>query len=120
MSAGVVTFDPFVQGTESAVAELRREAVSAIARQQRLLEELEAIRTRAGAIERQASRALARGDDLLGRQILARGMCTLQTRDALEAGLAEARGQVCRLLTTMVRVENRAWQATSAVSLWRR
>jgi phage shock protein A len=120
MSAGVVTLDPFVQGTESAVAELRREALSAVVRQQQVKGELAALRTQACAIERRAARALARGDDLLGRQILARGMFTLQTRDALEAELAEARGQVCRLLTTMVRVENRAWQATSAVSLWRR
>ena len=114
MSAAVVALDPFVPATESAVLELRREAVSAVARQQQLREELEAIRARACEIERQASLALARGDDLLGRQILARGMFTLQTRDALEAELAGARGQVCRLLTTMVRTENRAWQAGGA------
>jgi phage shock protein A len=119
MNAGVVALDPYVKGTESAVAELRRKAVRAVARQQRLLEELEAIRTQACEIERQAAGALARGEELLGRQILARGMFTLQTRDALEAEFAEARGQVCRLLTTMVRAENRAWRATSAAGLWR-
>jgi phage shock protein A len=114
MSAAVVALDPFVPGTGSAVVELRREAVSAVARQQQLLEELEAIRARACAIESQASRALACGDDLLGRQILARGMFTLQTRDALESELVEARGHVCRLLTRMVRTENRARQAGGA------
>jgi phage shock protein A len=119
MSAGVVSLDPFVQGTESAVAELRREALSAVVRQQRLFEELAAIRTQACEIERRAARALARGEELLGRQILARGMFTLQTRDALEAELAEARSQVCQLLTTMVRAENRAWQGTGAMSLRR-
>jgi len=108
MSAAVVALDPFVQGTQSAVADLRREAVNAVVRQQQLRDELAAIRTRACEIEREASRALARGDDLLARQILARGIFTLKTRDALEAEIAESRGQVCRLLTTMVRTENRA------------
>jgi len=90
-------------------AELRREAASAVARQQQLREELVAIRARAREIERQASRALARGEDMLGRQILARGMVTLKTRDSLEAELLRCRGDVARLLATMVRAENRAW-----------
>ena len=111
MSAAVVALDPFVGGTESAVVELRREAVNAVVRQQQIRDELAAIRTRACEIEQQASRALARRDDLLARQILARGIFTLKTRDTLEAELAQSRGQVARLLTTMVRTENRAWQA---------
>jgi phage shock protein A len=112
MSAVVVALDPFVRSTESAVAELRREAVDAVVRQQQLREQLAAIRARACEVERQASRALARGDDLLARQILARGIFTLKTRDSLQAELAESRGHVARLLTTMVRTENRA--------LWRK
>ena len=76
---------------------------------------MSAIRTRAHEIEQQASRALARGEDLLARQILARGIFTLKTRDALEAELAEARGHVARLLTTMVRTENRAWSERARI-----
>jgi phage shock protein A len=109
MSAARVALDPFVQNMEGAVVELRREAVNAVIQQQRLREEMSAIRTRASEIEQQASQALARGEDLLARQILARGIFTLKTRDALEAELAEARGHVAQLLTTMVRTENRAW-----------
>jgi len=112
MSAVVVALDPFVQGTKSAVVELRREAVSAVVRLQQIREELATIRARACEIEREASRALERGDELLARQTLARGIFTLKTRDALEAELAESRGHVARLLTTMVRTENRAWHAT--------
>jgi phage shock protein A len=111
MSAALVALDPFVQDTHAAVVELRREAVNAVARQQRLREEIAKIRAHARAIEQQASRALARGEDLLARQILARGIFTLKTRDALESELAETRGHVSRLLTTMVRTENRAWGA---------
>ena len=110
MSAAMVAFDPFVPDMEGAVVELRREAVNAVVRQQRLREEIAAIRTRAHEIEQQASRALARGEDLLARQILARGICTLKTRDSLEADLAETRGRVAQLLTTMIRTENRAWR----------
>ena len=111
MSAALVAPNPFAQDTEGAVVELRREAVNAVVRQQQLREEIAKIRTQAREIEQQASRALARGEDLLARQILARGIFTLKTRDALEADLAESRGYVARLLTTMVRTENRAWLA---------
>jgi phage shock protein A len=109
MSAALVAPNPFAQDTHAAVVELRREAVSAVARQQQLREELSAIAKQAREIEQQASRALARGEDLLARQILARGIFTLKARDTLEAELAEARGHVARLLATMVRTENRAW-----------
>jgi phage shock protein A len=120
MSAAVVALDPCAQGTDSAVAELRREALSAVVRQQQLREELAAIRTQACEIERRAARALARGDDLLGRQILARGIFTLKARDALEAELVECRAHVGRLLATMVRTEDRAWRATDPVGTWRK
>jgi phage shock protein A len=109
MSAALVTPNPFAQDTEKAVVELRREAVNAVARQQQLREEIAKVRTQAHEIEQQASRALARGEELLARQILARGLFTLKTRDALEAELAECRSEVSRLLATMVRSENRAW-----------
>lgn len=108
MRAAEVALDPVVHDME-AVAELRREAVHAVVQQQRIREEISAIRTRVSEIERQASRALARGEDLVARQILARGICTLKTRDALEAELAEARGRVAQLLTAIVRAEDRAW-----------
>jgi phage shock protein A len=111
MSAALVAPNPFAQDTEGAVVQLRREAVNAVVRQQQLREEIARIRTQAHEIEQQASRALARGDDLLARQILARGIFTLKTRDALEPELAEARGRVAQLLTKMVRIENRAWLA---------
>ncbi len=120
MSAAVVALDPCAQGTESAVAELRREALKAVVRQQHVRDELAAIRTQAGEIERRAARALARGDDLLGRQILARGIFTLKARESLEAELVECRAQVTRLLDTMVRAEDRAWPATSPVGSWRK
>ena len=119
MSAAVVVPDPCAQGTESAVAELRREALRAVVRQQQVREELAATRTLACEIERRAARALARGDGLLGRQILARGMFTLKTREALEAELVECRANVARLLRTMTRTEDRTWRATTGKTSFR-
>ena len=109
MSAALVAPNPFAQDTQGAAVQLRREAVDAVVRQQQLREEFSAIARQASEIEQQASQALARGEDLLARQILARGIYTLKTRDALEAELAQAREHVAQLLTTMVRTENRAW-----------
>ena len=108
MSAALVAPTPFAPDTAGAVAELRREAASAVARQQQLRQELSAVATRAREIEQDASRALGRGEDLLARQVLARGLFTLKTRDALEAELARSRTRVGSLLTTMVRAEDRA------------
>jgi phage shock protein A len=120
MSAAVVALDPCAQGTQSAVAELRREAVSAVVRQQQVRDELAAICTQACEIERRAARALARGDDLLGRQILARGIFTLKAREALEAEIVECRAHLARLLATMVRAEDRDWRATFPAGSWRK
>jgi phage shock protein A len=108
MSAALIAPNRFAEDTAGAVVELRREAVSAVARQQQLREELSAVSRQAREIEHEASRALARGEDLLARQILARGLLTLKTRDALEAELALSRTRVTGLLATMVRAEDRA------------
>jgi phage shock protein A len=94
-----------------AVVELRRETLTAVVRQQALREQLSRLQARAGRVEQSASRAFGRGEELLARQILARGICTLKERDALEEELAGARRRVVELLAAMVRAENRAWHA---------
>jgi len=111
MSAAQVAPNPFARDTQKAIVELRREAMSAVARQQQLREEIARVHAQAHEIERQAALAFARGDEFLARQILARGLFTPQTRDALEAEPAEVGGHVCRLLNKVVRAENRAWLA---------
>jgi phage shock protein A len=98
---------------EGAVVELRQKTLSAVVRQQALREQLRRLRARAGQIEERASRALGRGEELVARQILARGLCTLQERDVLEEELAAARRHVVELLAAMVRSENRAWQTAT-------
>ncbi len=120
MSAAGFALDPCAQVTESAVAELRREAVSAVVRQRQVGEELASIRAQAREIERRASLALSRGDEFLGRQILARGIVTLKARESLEAELVECRADVVRLLATMVQAENGALQAPDPVVSWRK
>jgi len=109
MSGIQVAFRPLVRDTGETVLALRREAVEAVARQRRLRERLCAARAQANAVEDEARRALASGEDLLARQILARGLFTLETRRQLEQELDGARRDVARLLATLVRAENRAW-----------
>jgi phage shock protein A len=111
MSVAEVAALPFVSAPEGAIVELRREAVDAVARQKRLDEEAATVRAQAAEVEDEARRAFARGEDRLARHILARGLCTLETRERLERELAESRRAVVRLLGTIVRTENRAWRA---------
>ncbi len=109
MSGIQVALHPLVRDTGETVLALRREAALAVARQRELRERLSPARAQADSVEEEARRALARGDELLARQILARGLCTLETRRQLEQELDEARRHVARLLAALVRAENRAW-----------
>ena len=109
MSGTQVAAHSLVRDTGETIVALRREAAVAVARQRRLQESLLPERARADAVEDEARRALARGEELLARQVLARGLCTLETRRQLERELDEARRHVARLLATLVRAENRAW-----------
>jgi phage shock protein A len=94
-----------------AVVELRREAVDLVARQQQLRAELSRVGPQAWWVEERAARALERGEEILARQILAQGMCTLKTREALQEDLADVRRRVLELLAAIVRAENRFWRS---------
>jgi phage shock protein A len=100
------------QEMEGAVVEMRREAVDLVARQQRLREEISRVAAQAGWIEKRAARALDQGEEILARQILAQGICTLKTREALEQEFAGVRRRVVELLSAIVRTENRLWRST--------
>ena len=109
MSGTQIAPHSLVRDTEETIVAIRREAALSVARQRRLRELLSHTRAQASAVEDEARHALARGEDLLARQILARGLCTLETRRQLESELDEARRHVARLLARVVRAENRAW-----------
>jgi phage shock protein A len=99
---------------ERAAFELRRETVAAVTQQQLLREEAFAARRLADAVEGRASRAFAKGDSLLARQILARDMYILKTCEALEDGLTLANRSVAELLRRLMQTEDQARWA------WRR
>lgn len=109
MSGTQVAPHSLARDTGETIVAIRREAALSVARQRLLRELLSHTRAQARAVEDEARRALARGEDLLARQILARGLCTLETRRQLEQEIDEARRDVARLLATLVRAENRAW-----------
>lgn len=106
-----VSLGPLGCEREEGVLELRRETVSAVVRQQRLREELARVRAQAASVEKKAAVALGRGDEILARQILARGLCALEARDGLEQELASARSRVLELLAAILRAESGAWRA---------
>jgi phage shock protein A len=93
---------------EGSIVALRREMVTAIARQNRLRKQLFEAEESAGAIERKASLALCCGEELRARHLLGRGMATLKARDALEAELADAGRSSARLVAALIRIEDRA------------
>jgi len=109
MSVTGVAGLPCVGDAGRPIVELRREAVSAVVRTRQLDGEAAAVRARAARIEEEARRAFARGEDRLGRQILFRGLFTLETRERLEQELGESRRLVVQLLQSLVRTENQAW-----------
>jgi phage shock protein A len=93
---------------ERAAFQLRRDTVTAVARQRRLREETLAARALADVVECRALRALESGDAILARQILAREMCTLKSREALEDELSDADRCVSELVGRLMQTEDRA------------
>jgi phage shock protein A len=84
-------------------ADLRRAAVLALARQRELRERLASLHGQARLVEERAERALAGGEEILARQILAQGLCALEARDAAARELAAARREVLALAASLAR-----------------
>jgi phage shock protein A len=93
---------------DTSIVELRREMVMAIARRNRLRYELLRAEESASQVERQASLALARGNEVRARHLLGREIGALKARDALEVELTEAARATARLVATLIRMEDQA------------
>jgi phage shock protein A len=93
---------------EDAVVALRRDAVEALVREEELRSQLAVCRERAGAVEREAAWAFARGEERLGLQVLYRELPVLGRQDLLQLELVEARRRVIRLLKDAARLDDRA------------
>lgn len=93
---------------EESIVDLRREMVTAVARQNRVRKDLFAAEEVAGRIEREASMALACGKELRARHALSREIGTLRARDELELALAVAGRASARLVAALIRMEDRA------------
>jgi len=100
--------EPSVAELEDAVVRLRRQAVSALARQEELRSQLAACREQAGPVEREAAWAFARGEERLALQILYRELPVLGRRDLLQLELVELRRRVIQLLKEAARLDERA------------
>jgi phage shock protein A len=93
---------------EESIVDLRRETVTAVARQSRLRKQLFAAEESTRGVELKATLALQRGDELGARQIVGQKIGALKARDALEAELTEASGLSARLVAGLIRMEDRA------------
>ena len=93
---------------EESIVDLRREMVTAVAHQNQVRKDLFAAEEVAGRIEREASMALAGGEELRARHALSREIGTLRARDELELDLAVAGRTSARLVAALIRMEDRA------------
>jgi phage shock protein A len=103
-----LTVTQLVFKMEEAIVDLRRETVTAVARQSRLRKQLFAAEEASRGVELQATLALQSGDELRARQIVGRRIGALKQRDALELELAEASGHSARLVAGLIRMEDQA------------
>jgi len=93
---------------DEALVGLRRETVAAVAHEKQLEKRLAAAREQAEQVEREARLALDSGDETLARQIVARRLQTLRSRDALEAELESAHAASSRLRDELWQMQERA------------
>jgi len=92
---------------EESIVDLRRETVTAVARQNRLRKQLFAAEEVASRIECEATMALARGEELRARRVVSREIGVLKARDACELELADANRVSARLVAHLIRMEDR-------------
>jgi phage shock protein A len=105
------TVEALLDDLEETIIDLRREMVTAVARQNRVRKQLFAAEGAAGRVEREASLALARGEELRARHTLSRAIGTLRIRDELEVELDSAGRMSARLVAALIRLEDRAQDA---------
>jgi phage shock protein A len=105
------TIEELIGDLEESIVDLRREMVTAVARQNRVRTKLFAAEEVASRVEREASLALACGKELRARHVLSRDIGALRTRDELESDLAAAGRVSARLVAALIRMEDRAQQA---------
>lgn len=103
-----LTITQLIDNMEESIVDLRRETVTAVARQSRIRKQLFAAEEASRGVELQATLALQHGDELRARQILGRRIGALKKRDALEVELAEASGHSARLVAGLIRMEDQA------------
>jgi phage shock protein A len=106
-----VMIKQIIRDMDEAVVELRRETVSAVAREKQLVKQIGAAEDLAKDLEAKARFALDQGDQELSRRVLGKKIQTIKSRDALVAELESARKLAVQLTTDMRRMEQQAQSA---------
>jgi len=99
--------EELIDDLEESIVDLRREMVTAVAHQSRVRRQFFAADETAGRVEREASMALACGEELRARHALSREIGTLRARDELEVELAVAGRVSAGLVAALIRMEDR-------------
>jgi phage shock protein A len=103
-----VMIKQLVRDMEASIVELRRETVSAVAREKRLVKKIHAADELARELEKKAGLALDKGNEELARDILAKKLQTTRSGEALTEELRGARDLAERLKADLVRMEDQA------------
>jgi phage shock protein A len=106
-----VMIKQIIRDMDEAIVELRREAVSAVAREKQLGKQIGAAEDLAKDLEGKARFALDQGDHELSRRVLGKKIRTLKSRDALVVDLDGARKLAEQLTTDLRRMEEQAQTA---------
>ena len=103
-----VMIKQLVRDMEASIVELRRETVSAVAREKGLAKKIHAASELTHELEKKASLALDKGDEELARDILAKKLQTTKSGEALTEELRWAKELAERLKADLARMEEQA------------
>jgi phage shock protein A len=95
-----------IRDMEESIVEVRRETVRAVARQKQLEKQIAAASELNGDLEEKAKLALAKGDEALARQVVAKKLQTARTRESLEKEQHDASELAVQLKSDLSRLED--------------
>jgi phage shock protein A len=103
-----VMIKQLVRDMEESIVELRRETVSAVAREKRLAKNIHTTSERVTELEKKAALALDKGDEELARDILAKKLETVKSGERLTEEMRGARKLAERLKADLARMEDQS------------
>jgi phage shock protein A len=95
-----------IRDMEESIAEVRREAVRAVARQKQLEKQIDTATSTSNDLEDKARLALSKNNEELARDAVRKKLQTMRTRQTLEKELGGARDLAARLKSNLAELED--------------